>query len=235
MSDPIAPLTPAPSSPAVAPTQTATPQIAATQQGAGTVADEVTGDFETFLTLLTAQLRNQDPLNPADSTEFVAQLASFSGVEQQVATNEKLDQLIGALSDETAAGLANWIGLEVNVAAQAVYDGTPLSLTLDPVATADRADLVVRDETGAIVARQPIDPTQQQVTWSGEGARAPIASGVFSFTVESFAANTLVDTRPAQRFTAVSEVRVDQGQILLALADGRVVADDAVRAVRPAS
>lgn len=229
MTEAIAPLTPTQAKPATTPVSNA-----ATQQGAGTVSDEVTGDFETFLTLLTSQLKNQDPLNPSDSTEFVAQLASFSGVEQQVATNEKLDRLITALGDETAAGLANWIGLEVNIAAQTVYDGAPLSLSVDPVANADRSDLVVRDETGAIVARHPIDPAARRVSWAGEGAAAPITSGVFTFEVESYAGSTLLDTRTAQNFTAVAEVRLEQGAILLALSDGRVVADDAVRAVRPA-
>ena len=55
-------------------------------------------DFTTFLKLLTAQLRNQDPLKPLDSTEFVAQLATFSSVEQQVKTNDTLatiQQLLG--------------------------------------------------------------------------------------------------------------------------------------------
>src|SRR5580765_5820185 len=51
-------------------------------------------DYNSFLQLLIAQLQNQDPLNPTDSTEFVSQLASFSSVEQGVNTNSKLDQLL---------------------------------------------------------------------------------------------------------------------------------------------
>ena len=50
-------------------------------------------DFQTFLELLTAQMRHQDPLEPLDSTQFVAQLAAFSSVEQQIETNSKLDEL----------------------------------------------------------------------------------------------------------------------------------------------
>lgn len=44
-------------------------------------------DFETFLKMLTTQIKNQDPLNPMEGTEFAVQLATFSGVEQQVMTN----------------------------------------------------------------------------------------------------------------------------------------------------
>ena len=53
-------------------------------------------DYDTFLKLLVAQLKTQDPTNPTDSTEFLSQFASFSGVEQQVQTNNKLDALLTA-------------------------------------------------------------------------------------------------------------------------------------------
>jgi flagellar basal-body rod modification protein FlgD len=51
-------------------------------------------DYNAFLQLLLAQMQNQDPLNPTDSTEYVSQLASFSNVEQGMKTNAKLDQLL---------------------------------------------------------------------------------------------------------------------------------------------
>lgn len=55
-------------------------------------------DYNAFLQLLIAQLKNQDPTAPMDSTQFVAQLATFSQVEQSVATNSKLDSLLTAQS-----------------------------------------------------------------------------------------------------------------------------------------
>lgn len=51
-------------------------------------------DYDTFLQLLIAEMQNQDPTNPMDSTEYVAQLASFSQVEQSVQINTKLDSLL---------------------------------------------------------------------------------------------------------------------------------------------
>ena len=51
-------------------------------------------DYNSFLQLLVAQMKNQDPMNPTDSTQYLSQLASFSSVEQQVQTNAKLDALI---------------------------------------------------------------------------------------------------------------------------------------------
>ncbi|MGB8819293.1 MAG: flagellar hook assembly protein FlgD [Rhizobiaceae bacterium] len=51
-------------------------------------------DYDTFLKLLVAQMKNQDPTKPMDSTEYIAQLATFSNVEQLITSNKKLDSLI---------------------------------------------------------------------------------------------------------------------------------------------
>lgn len=51
-------------------------------------------DYDAFLKLLVAEMSNQDPLNPTDSTEYIAQFASFSNVEQSIQTNKKLDSLM---------------------------------------------------------------------------------------------------------------------------------------------
>ncbi len=68
-------------------------------------AKAATVDYDAFLKLLVAQLKNQDPTNPTDSAEFMAQLASFSNVEQSVKANTKLDSLITSLALTQADGL----------------------------------------------------------------------------------------------------------------------------------
>jgi len=62
-------------------------------------------DYQSFLRLLVAEMKNQDPTNPMDSTQYVAQLAAFSQVEQSVQTNSKLDQLLQASSLSQAGAL----------------------------------------------------------------------------------------------------------------------------------
>jgi flagellar basal-body rod modification protein FlgD len=57
-------------------------------------SDGSTLDYDDFLQLMVAQLQNQDPLNPTDSTEYMSQIAQFSSVEQGINTNSKLDQLL---------------------------------------------------------------------------------------------------------------------------------------------
>lgn len=67
-----------------------------------TTAAATSVDYDTFLKLLVAQLQNQDPTNPMDSTEYLSQLASFSQVEQQITTNSKLDSILTASALQTA-------------------------------------------------------------------------------------------------------------------------------------
>lgn len=62
-------------------------------------------DYQSFLRLLIAEMRNQDPTNPMDSTQYVAQLASFSQVEQSVQINDKLNQLLQSQSLSQADAL----------------------------------------------------------------------------------------------------------------------------------
>ncbi len=81
----------------VSPTYTAPtppPSAAAAKSSVGDM------DYNAFLKLLIAQLKNQDPTKPMDSTQFVAQLATFSQVEQAISSNSKLDSLL------TASGLS---------------------------------------------------------------------------------------------------------------------------------
>ncbi len=77
---------------------TTVPPVSSTPTATETAAKSSVGDldYNAFLKLLIAQLKNQDPTKPMDSTAFVAQLATFSQVEQSVASNTKLDSLLTA-------------------------------------------------------------------------------------------------------------------------------------------
>ncbi len=78
-----------------------------TQGGAPARIQEkkTTLDYNSFLTLLIAQLKNQDPTEPQDSAEFIAQLATFSNVEQSIKTNVKLDELMTSFALAQADGV----------------------------------------------------------------------------------------------------------------------------------
>ena len=85
-----------------------------------TASSPQTVDYQAFLKLLVAQMKNQDPTSPMDSTDYLAQLATFSQVEQSVQMNTKLDQLLQASSLSQAGGL---IGREI-ISADGSVSGT---------------------------------------------------------------------------------------------------------------
>ena len=85
-------------------------------------APVINSDFETFLKMLTTQLKNQDPLNPIESSDFAVQLATFSSVEQQVMTNDLLTGLSGQMGQMGMAQLASWVGMEERAPMPAQFD-----------------------------------------------------------------------------------------------------------------
>lgn len=125
-------------------------------------------NFETFLTLLTAQLKNQDPMSPVDSNQFTAQLTQMAGVEQQLLTNDLLKGLLEAQQGGGLNGAANYIGRE----ATAVWSATKFSdgeasWSYELGANADSATLQVLDGSGKVV-------------WSGDAPAK--TAGVHAFT-----------------------------------------------------
>ena len=191
------------------------------------------GDFQTFLTLLTAQMRNQDPMKPMDSTEFVAQLASFSAVEQQIETNAKLAELIGMNGGNRSVTLTDWIGKEVRREGSTEFTNRPIEVAVTIPASADAARLVVRDQNANIVFEKALDTSANTTFWNGEtSGEGPAPSGRYSFDVESFAADDQIDSRAGTVFDVVSEVRLDQGNTVLMFNDGASLDAEQATAVR---
>jgi len=120
-----------------------------------TLQDSVTGladNFDTFLTLLTTQLQNQDPLSPLDSSEFVGQLVQFSGVEQQIAQNRNLETLVNQSAVTSSTAAVSFIGKQValSTTTSSLQDGSAQwSYALNRPATA--TSIVISDSDGKVV------------------------------------------------------------------------------------
>jgi flagellar basal-body rod modification protein FlgD len=206
----------------------------ASSEGKGKGASALSSDFETFLKMLTVQLNNQDPLNPIQSTDFAVQLATFSGVEQQVRSNELLESLLGQQSVSALSQLADWVGMEARAAVPAAFDGAkPVDYYTDPPATADQATLIVRDAAGKEVSRSAISDDMTTGTWNGTDARgAPLPAGDYSLFVEYRAAGEVIATETAEVYATVSEARIADGRPVIVFASGDEVPADDVSAVR---
>lgn len=215
------------------PTDTPATPRPSTPNKADSSAAAASSDFETFLTLLTTQLRNQDPQKPMESTEFVAQLASFSAVEQQVRTNDTLAEIQGLLGGRSAQGLSSWIGAEVRAETDIAFGGTPVDVFIAPAEGADSARLVVRDATGNVVQRLAVPAERAILPWAGVGEDGtPLAPGLYGLTLESLKDGETLASRPVPVYDRVIEARLDGESVKLVLARGAEIGADRVSAIR---
>lgn len=216
----------------------ATPATTTTQATAAKTSDSeqsktaINADFDTFLKLLTTQMQNQDPLQPMDSTQFVAQLASFSAVEQQIRTNDQLGSILGAVSTGNAS-IAEWIGRKVQAPVSANFSGDPIDVGVTASSGADKNTLLVTNDFGNVVLKKDVDAKSGTVTWDGTDSNGTtVADGRYSFSLESYADDKLLGTSEGRVFTNVEEVRIVDGSPVLVVGDGSQVALDDVSAVR---
>ncbi|MBT8472514.1 MAG: hypothetical protein KJN99_07905 [Marinicaulis sp.] len=153
----------------------------------------LTQDFDTFLTLLTTQLRNQDPLEPLDTEKFTEQLVQFAGVEQSIQTNQHLEALLAlqtASSNETALAMVGRIAnVETDVA---TLTNESARWTYELPANAAASNVNVVDARGAVVAvlNGAATPGQHNVIWDGKmnnGGRAP--EGAYRLVIDAIDAD----------------------------------------------
>ncbi|CQR84494.1 flagellar hook capping FlgD N-terminal domain-containing protein [Paracoccus aminovorans] len=201
--------------------------------GSGSSATAATSQFETFLKMLTTQIKNQDPLNPMEGTEFAVQLATFSGVEQQVQTNQLLAQLLQGSNGGELGQLSNWIGREVRTSAPVWFDHSPLTLQIDSLADADKVALVTLDAQGNEVLREDIGTGSGEVDWQGKRANGDLLpEGLYSFRLEATKDGKVISTRDVEAYSRVSGVEMTKDGARLILAGGGWATVDEVTALR---
>ncbi|EAQ24238.1 flagellar hook capping FlgD N-terminal domain-containing protein [Roseovarius sp. 217] len=193
-------------------------------------------DFETFLKMLTTQLRNQDPLNPIESSDFAVQLATFSTVEQQVLTNDLLTDLGARIGAQGLSQVSGWIGMEALSELPVTFSGEPVSLlaTVDPQAEA--AEIVATNAQGIIVNRQPIPTTSGQVLWAGlDPIGLPLAHGDYALSVHSLVNDDIIARHNARVPSRIVEAQFEAGEAVLLLESGQRISPDQVLGLRPSS
>lgn len=203
-------------------------------------AIKLNGDFNNFLTLLTTQLQNQDPLNPMDSTEFTNQLVSFSGVEQQINTNQKLDNLL-ALQLNTASNVGlGYVGLDITyTSAEASYNGTnPISIRYGLSQDATTLKVNIYDETGNIVRSMDggTGSGPQMVSWDGkdnDGNAMP--AGTYSINVAAADAEGKTISATTAVSGTVRGIETQNGAVYLLVGERAVPLTSVIQATQPAT
>lgn len=139
----------------------------------------LTSDFDAFINLLTTQVTNQDPTEPLDSTQFVEQLATFSNLEQQVATNSHLETIVELLQSSLTTTAQSLLGEQVAASAVTIDGGfAAQSIAADGVTN---GRLVVQNAAGETVFE---GPEASQWSWDGTLTNGtPAAPGTYSFSI----------------------------------------------------
>ena len=187
----------------------------------------IADNFETFLTLLTAQLKNQDPLSPMDTNAFTQQIVQMTGVEQQLLTNDLLSKLV----DNASRGLGEAVsilGKQVSaVASGRVLKDGQAEWTYELGASAKTVKLEVLDATGRVV--RTLEPTNAKAgentfTWDGKttDGRQLGDGGTYTLQVTAKdASNTAVSSRVLVK-GIVTGVETTDGATMLTVGGAKV-------------
>jgi flagellar basal-body rod modification protein FlgD len=146
----------------------------------------LTSDYNTFLQLLTTQLKNQDPLSPMDTNSFTQQLVQMNGVQQQLQTNALLQTLVN--SNSGAGPAVNLIGKSIQAASPtATMSNGGIDWTYELGGNAAAAKLTVTDSAGQVVYTQAapdLTSGQHDFNWDGttlSGGKA--TSGTYTLNI----------------------------------------------------
>ena len=159
-----------------------------TGTASGNAMAKLSSNFETFLSLLTAQLKNQDPTAPMDSNQFTQQLVQFSQVEQQIQTNTNLNSLIAQGSSMSAAYATSYLGKVVSVTnGQASLQDGAANWTYTLGAAAAEATLTITNEQGRVVFTGPATDRNagtHSFAWNGKDNNGnALPGGAYKLTV----------------------------------------------------
>ena len=186
-------------------------------------------DKDDFLTLLVAQLENQDPLNPQEGAEYVAQLAQFSALEQAMTTNETLEGLTEIVQSMSGSVALNMLGQTVTIESSSFeFDGNSVELGFDLDETATEVYINIFDEDDALVSTLAIDDVdsgENFVTWNGTDSDGnSLGAGGYTFQVVASKDGEVLDAAELIREN-VAGVDLNDGETQLITSAGNFTVD----------
>ncbi len=168
--------------------------------------NSVASTYDNFLKLLTTQLKNQDPLDPTDSSEFTNQLVQFSQVEQQINLNAKFDKLLTSNQAAQMLQASNYIGKNVEAEGSLLTVEAPASISYWMTKDAATVTAVLKDEDGNIVRTMTVDGKAGSHTqaWDGrkdDGSLLPVGTYELLMTAVDADGNSVAIDLPTSKIT----------------------------------
>jgi len=168
---------------------------------------------DTFLRLLTTQMQAQDPLNPMDNTEFVAQLSQFTSLERLENMSQSIEQMALGMAANTSAQMVSFVGKTVQVSTSTVHldEGSTTGFGVELGQDAKEITVTIRDEEGRVVRELELGARakgEHDLTWDGLDADgSPAPEGKYTVEVGAKDAEGVKvpsGTRATRRVEAVS-------------------------------
>jgi flagellar basal-body rod modification protein FlgD len=183
-------------------------------------SQQIAGNFQSFLQLLTVQLQNQNPLSPLDTNQFTQQLVEFAGVQQQLNTNDSLATLVSLQQTAQSTQALGFVGktavVNGNTAALTSSNGATWQLS---VPTTSTVDISITASNGQTVFSGTFNATagnNQPFTWNGQGSdgtQEPAGNYTLTATAKDSSNNTVAITTQVEG--VVSSVDLTQSPPLL--------------------
>ena len=151
-------------------------------------------NFDTFLSILTTQLKNQNPLDPLDTNQFTQQLVQFTGVEQQLKTNEFLETLMLSSQNTAKSDAVSYIGKEVTSSGKTgeLTDENAVFWAYSAEANAANATVTIKDANGQVVYTEtgPLSAGPGTFRWDGMGSDGNLKpNGTYTIDIQGKDAN----------------------------------------------
>ena len=189
----------------------------AVQAASGKLAE----NFDTFLTLLVAQLQNQDPLEPTETEQFVQQLVQFSQVEQQIDTNSSLEKMLDFQTTGQAAAAIGYLGSTVEALGNLVplQDGkAEFNYALPEQANGTL--IVLSDSSGEVVHSAPgnTEIGKHNFVWDGLDSNGnALPAGNYTITITARNANKELIEVPISVFGRVTGIESTEDGALISM------------------
>jgi flagellar basal-body rod modification protein FlgD len=186
----------------------------------------VAENFDTFLSILTTQLKNQNPLDPLDTNQFTQQLVQFSAVEQQLKSNEFLQALVLANKSSSITQGVAFVGKEVTAETtmSVLKEGTA-SWQYDAASTADNATITVKDGAGNVVytTDATIEGGKGRFDWDGiDSTGQQMKDGPYQISIDARDANGAYITVRTQMAGTVDGVDFSGDEPFLLIGGSRI-------------
>jgi flagellar basal-body rod modification protein FlgD len=154
----------------------------------------IADNFDTFLNILVTQLKNQNPLDPMDTNAFTQQLVQFTGVEQQLKTNEFLETLMLSGQNTAKSDAVSYIGKEVTSSGKTgeLTDADPVFWAYSADANAANSTVTIKDSNGQVVYTQtgPLSAGPGTFRWDGKGSDGTVKpNGIYTVDIQGKDAN----------------------------------------------